>query len=85
MNPTASKSAPSPNGFRLLSGHTPNKFGGGYHFITGRRTKFFEPFASARKRVKMVSKLPDNAAGVSGKAALARPHSKTCRHLGRVV
>jgi len=23
MNPTASKSAPSPNGFRLLSGHTP--------------------------------------------------------------
>jgi hypothetical protein len=33
----------------------------------------------------MVSRLLDITAGASGKAALARPHSKIWRHLGRAA
>jgi len=33
----------------------------------------------------MVYRLLDITAGASGKAALARPHSKTWRHLGRAA
>jgi hypothetical protein len=33
----------------------------------------------------MVARFLNNTPGASGKAALARAHSKTCRHLGRAV
>jgi hypothetical protein len=33
----------------------------------------------------MVYSFLDKTTGAGGKAALARPHSKTCRHLGRAV
>jgi hypothetical protein len=54
-------------------------------FSPGCETKFFESFPSARNRVSMVSGFLDNTARAKGKAALARPHSKTWRHLGRAA
>ena len=53
--------------------------------LAGCATKFYESFPSARKRVRLVSRLPDITDGASGKAALARPHSKTLRHFGRAA
>jgi hypothetical protein len=55
-------------------------FGGQYCPVC---EKIVEPIASTGKKVWVVYCFVDKTAGARRKAALARLHSKTCRHLGR--
>ena len=48
-------------------------------------TEFFEVVASARKIVKLLYGFTDKRACASGKAALARARSKTCRQVGSAL